>query len=373
MSTFIERFDSNGSGPRLAVKDLIDMKGHLTTAGCKAVADHAKPAEADADCMAGARQAEARGDLRIVGKVNLHELAFGGTGLNPWFGNPINPLDPARIPGGSSSGSAVAVATEEADVAYGSDTGGSVRTPSACCGTAGLKTTWGRVPLRGVWPLSPSLDTVGPMARDVAGLLLGMRLLEPGFELAPAAPSTAARFRGLDVDPAIDAALDRVLAESGLDVVDVDLAGWAAATRAGVTVLVAEAWQSDRRLVEEYPQSVGEEVRNRFDYGRAVTAPQLSEALAHRTAWRAELAAVFARAEVIALPSLVMFPPIIGENADLTVQTNVAVNLAGHPALAVPVPTGGPLPASLQLIGPDGSESMLLAAGLVIEGAAAAL
>src|SRR5258707_8697714 len=102
-------------------------------------------------------------------------------GTNPWFGNPVNPLDPALIPGGSSSGSAVAVANDDADVAYGSDTGGSVRIPSACCGTAGLKTTWGRIPLEGVWPLSPSFDTLGPMARDVAGLVTGMQLLEPGF------------------------------------------------------------------------------------------------------------------------------------------------------------------------------------------------
>ena len=91
------------------------------------------------------------------------------TGVNPWYGTPVNPLDPALVPGGSSSGSAVAVATGEADVAYGSDTGGSVRIPAACCGIAGLKTTWGRIPLDGVWPLSPSFDTVGPMARDVAG------------------------------------------------------------------------------------------------------------------------------------------------------------------------------------------------------------
>ena len=121
-----------------------------------------------------------------MGRTNLHELALGVTGVNPWFGTPVNPLDPALVPGGSSSGSAVAVATDEADVAYGSDTGGSVRIPSACCGTAGLKTTWGRIPLEGVWPLSPSFDTVGPMARDVAGLVAGMALLEPGFSVAEA-------------------------------------------------------------------------------------------------------------------------------------------------------------------------------------------
>src|SRR5206468_1634351 len=159
------RLDSSGNGPRLAIKDLIDVEGVPTTAGSKAVADAAEPASKDAPLMAGARAA----GVRIVGKANLHELAFGATGVNPWFGTAVNPLDPALVPGGSSSGSAVAVATDEADVAYGSDTGGSVRIPSACCGTAGLKTTHGRISLGGVWPLALSLDTVGPMARDVAG------------------------------------------------------------------------------------------------------------------------------------------------------------------------------------------------------------
>src|SRR5205807_9835240 len=111
------------------------------------------------------------------------------------------------VPGGSSSGSAVAVATDEADVAYGSDTGGSVRIPSACCGTAGLKTTYGRISIEGVWPLALSLDTVGPMARNVAGLVLGMELLEPGFAVAEAAHATVGRFRPAGVDPEIAAPL----------------------------------------------------------------------------------------------------------------------------------------------------------------------
>src|ERR1017187_9054389 len=106
-------------------------------------------------------------------------------GTSPWFGTPVNPLDPDLIPGGSSSGSAVAVATDEADVALGSDTGGSIRVPAACCGVAGLKTTYGRVPLEGVWPLAPSLDTIGSLATTIAGLVLGMQLIEPGFRPSP--------------------------------------------------------------------------------------------------------------------------------------------------------------------------------------------
>ena len=145
MTTFITRYETSGPGVRLAVKDLIDMAGEPTTAGCRAVAERAVPADRDAVCLAGAREAGAR----IVGRTNLHELALGVTGVNEWYGTPVNPLDPSRVPGGSSSGSAVAVATDEADVAYGSDTGGSIRIPAACCGVAGLKTTWGRIPLAG--------------------------------------------------------------------------------------------------------------------------------------------------------------------------------------------------------------------------------
>ena len=201
-ATWIVRLDAPGDGPRLAVKDCIDVEGLPTTVGCQLIAEQASPAARDAAVVAAARQAGAR----IVGKTNLAELCWSASGLNPWSGTPVNPADPQRIPGGSSSGSAVAVAAGEADVALGTDTGGSVRIPAACCGIAGLKTTWGRVPVDGVYPLAPSLDTVGPLGADVAAVELGMRLIEPGFaagscELAvgrirPGSTSTRRRCRG---------------------------------------------------------------------------------------------------------------------------------------------------------------------------------
>jgi amidase len=127
------------------VKDLIDMAGLPTTAGSRAIADGALPAERDAACLAGLRSAIADGRARFAGKVNLHELAYGITGINAAFGTPVNPLDPRRMPGGSSSGSGTAIASGEADIAYGSDTGGSIRIPAACCGLVGLKPARGRV------------------------------------------------------------------------------------------------------------------------------------------------------------------------------------------------------------------------------------
>jgi amidase len=364
VTTFITQLDSSGSGPRLAVKDLIDVQGVPTTAGCKAVADAAAPAEKDAPCMAGARAA----DARIVGKVNLHELAFGATGVNPWYGTPENPLDPTLVPGGSSSGSAVAVATGEADVAYGSDTGGSVRIPSACCGTTGLKTTHGRIPLEGVWPLALSLDTVGPMARDVAGVLLGMQLLEPGFEIADAAPTSVGRFRLPNTDPEIDAAVDRALAEAELKVVDIDLPGWLKAFTDNGIILIVEAWQNDKHLLGK--EGLGEHVATRIELGRGILSENVAQAEEGRGAWQQELAQAFERVEVIALPTMPMFPiPIDSDNEfDLTTGTG-SINLSGNPALALPVPTGGHLPASLQLVGPHNSEDRLLALGRVIESA----
>ena len=364
MSTFITHLDAKGTGPRLAVKDLIDVEGVPTTAGCKAVADAATPAEKDAPCMAGARDA----DARVVGKANLHELAFGATGVNVWYGTPENPLDPSLVPGGSSSGSAVAVATHEADVAYGSDTGGSVRIPSACCGTAGLKTTHGRISLEGVWPLALSLDTVGPMARDVAGVVLGMQMLEPGFEVADVAPTTVGRYRLPNTDPEIDAAIDRALAETELEVVDIDLPGWQKAFTDNGIILIAEAWQANRHLPGK--DGVGEHVATRIELGRGIAPENVEQAEEGRRAWQHELARTFERVQAIALPTMPMFPiPVDSDKEfDLTSGTG-SVNLAGNPALALPVPTGGPLPASLQLVGPHNSEDALLALGRVIEGA----
>jgi amidase len=366
-TTFITQLDLPGAGPRLAVKDLIDLEGVPTTVGSRVLADRARPAERDAPCLAGARAA----DARIVGKTNLHELALGDTGINPWFGTPTNPLDPALVPGGSSSGSAVAVATGEADVAYGSDTAGSVRIPSACCGTAGLKTTYGRVPLDGVWPLAPGLDTIGPMARDVAGLVLGMQLLEPGFVVATAGavPGGVGRIRR-PAEPAIDEAVDRALAAAGLEVTPVELPGWDAASAAVATCLVAEAWEVDRSLADD-PRALSPDVADSLAFGRTVTAADLATARATCASWRTELIGVLDRVGLLALPTLPAFPPTIDEHGmpgSLTVNT-IPFNGAGVPAVALPVPTDRPLPASLQLVGPPGSEDVLLAVAATVEAA----
>jgi amidase len=368
VTTFISRLDQPGRGPRIAVKDVIDIAGVPTTAGCKALADTAGSAARDAACMAGARAA----DAAIAGKANLHELAFGASGVNQWFGTPVNPLDPALLPGGSSSGSAVAVAEGSADIGYGTDTGGSVRIPAAFCGVAGLTTTFGRIGLDGVWPLAPSLDTIGPIAADVAGLITGMALLEPGFAVgvSPAARIGRLRPPSGELDPRVDAAVDAVLRESGLEVAELGPVDWAGALMQTYVLTGSEAAAVNAHLMASQG-GISDLVRTYLESGAAVTEDQQDAAHAYQLRWKAVLAQFFGHVDVIALPTVPFFPPPLAEAEQHDFpQFTAPVNLAGLPALALPVPSEHRLPASIQLIAPASGEELLLATGALIESAA---
>ena len=372
MATWIISETAPGTGPRVAVKDLIDMAGLPTTAGSRPVADSAVPAVRDAACLAGLRTAMAAGQARFVGKTNLHELAYGITGINAVFGTPVNPLDPRRMPGGSSSGSAAAVAAGEADIAYGTDTGGSIRIPAACCGITGLKTTWGRISLDGVRPLASGFDTVGPMARDVAGVAAGMALLEPGFTVAEAAPRTVGVL-AIEADPHVTAAIDDVLRTAEFDVVPISVPGLGGVVTASLTVLNAQAWQANKDLAAAAADRLGGDVRDRLKEASTITPAQVSAAELVLTRWRAALDYLWQRVDVLAAPSLLGFPPLLDE-AHLMWKLRALtspVNAAGLPALALPVPArgadAGPIPPSVQLIGPRNSEELLLAAGVQLE------
>ena len=368
MSTWISKETGAGTGPRIAVKDLIDVAGLPTTAGCRAVADAAAPADRDAECLAGLRAAIDKGRARFAGKTNLHELAYGITGMNSAFGAPVNPLDPRRVPGGSSSGSATAVAAEEADIAYGTDTGGSIRIPAACCGIAGLKTTWGRIPLDGVRPLAPSLDTVGPMARTVAGLAAGMALLEPGFTPAAQAPRTVGRL-AIDADPAISEAIDGALLAAGFEVQTLVIPELAEFLAASLVILEAEAWAANAELVRSAPDGIDPAVLDRLLRGGEIGPARLAAARQRTADWKDTLDGLWERVELLAAPTLQGFPSLLEDAAEMTRirGLNSLVNAAGVPALALPVPADGPVPASLQLIGPGNGEDRLLAAGEVVE------
>jgi amidase len=366
-ATWIIRLEAAGDGPRLAVKDCIDIEGLPTTVGCQAIAERAKPAASDAAVVAAAR----RSGARIVGKTNLAELCWSARGTNPWSGTPVNPLDSERLPGGSSSGSAVAVATGQADVALGTDTGGSVRIPAACCGIAGLKTTWGRVPVDGVYPLSVSLDTVGPLGADVAAVELGMRLIEPGFTTGSCELGVGRLRVETSIDPAVDAAVDAALAAAGVAAEDVTGLDVRAVVRASDAIIDTEAYQANAYLMSQLDQ-LSPQIRANLIESAAIGEEEVTAAKLTQQAVREWFSGMLAHHQFLALPTLVGAPPLLGGPfIPLTVLTMPA-NLAGLPALSLPVPCGpARLPASLQLIGPPGGEEQLIALGRVIEAAIA--
>ncbi|MBW6433466.1 amidase [Actinoplanes hulinensis] len=366
MSVWISRIDppSGAHGLiRVAVKDAIDVAGTITTAGCAAVRDRAVPATSDAQCLVGLRSAGAV----IVGKTTLTELCVSPVGDNPLFGTPVNPVAPDRIPGGSSSGSAVAVATGEADIGLGTDTGGSVRIPAACCGVVGLKTTWGRVPTHGVWPLAPSLDTVGPLARDVAGVATGMRLLEPDWTVASRPAGLIGRVRIDGVDAAVEDLVDATLRVSGLAVHEVRLPGWDQTWDALDAIILGELWNAHHALLDA--DGVGAFINDGLHAGRTVTAQRSANAMSARAAWQAEVTAALGDVDVLALPTLIAAPPLLADHAGFPLtQLTAPFNLAGVPALSMPIPSPGfPVPVSLQLVGPMYGEDLLCATGLAIE------
>jgi amidase len=376
-------------GLRLAVKDLIDIEGQVTSAGSRLLYETAAPATKDAECLRIARN---RG-VTIVGKASLSEFAIGVSGSNDYFGTPINPVAEDRIPGGSSSGSAVAVARDLADVALGTDTAGSIRVPAACCGVYGLKTTFGLVPLEGVYPISYRyLDTVGPLARDVDGLVKGMDLLQDGFasryaEARRAKPTArSVRIGRLYVpgtDPAIDSALDKALVRKGFRVTrlgDDFLHAWEQAQHDGNRVAEASAWVTNQEFRRR--RQVSWRAKLAIIFGDIVYSIKYSkpeervEALERREVWREHLRTVFKNVDAIALPVLKDVPPRVQkrmpaafESMVLAMQNTVAVNYAGNPALAIPVPLDrGDFPVtSLQLIGPPNSEARLLNIGRLVQ------
>jgi amidase len=372
---WIERFDGvgGGGGPLVAVKDLIDVVGSVTTAGCPAVAERNHPATTDAACIRSVRA----GGGRLAGKANLHELAFGTSGVNPWFGTPANPADPGRVPGGSSSGSAVAVALGEADIALGSDTGGSIRIPAACCGVVGLKTTFGLVPVEGVFPLAPSYDTVGPLAANVARTIEGLRLLvgEPDEEVT-VEPRLARATLGPDVeiDPVIDAAVDEALRLSEIDVRRVDVDRWHEAWRAQQVLLGLEAVATDQWLIDDSGgQGMSAETLERFSRSRVEPDAERG-ARAVAAAWTPAFRRLVDREGFLALPTLCTRPPAVGERVAGFNLLTAPVNLAGLPAVSIPVPTRHTShrpPTGLQLVGPPGGEEQLLALAARVEAAVA--
>ncbi len=360
---FLQRMELGGPGPTVAVKDSIDVAGVPTTLA-SACLRHASPAARHAEVV----QSLLAAGCRIVGKTNMHELAFGVTGINRSSGTPLNPRAPARVPGGSSSGSAVAVAAQRVDFALGNDTGGSIRIPAACCGVYGLKPTFGRLSREGVLPARSSLDCVGPIARDVPMLELAMTMMDPAFSVQPAASSPHVGWVGIRPSPPLGAATRAALARTGVTIEERSLRFWSEAYSAALTLVGAETCAAFAQLLD-CPE-LGTDVRERLRAARQIASPQVDAAEQVRRLFCGEVDAALAGLQALALPTLPDAPPTLAAAADPAAALGLSAcvrqfNLSGHPAITLPFDVEG-LPAGLQLIGHRGADEALCALARVL-------
>jgi aspartyl-tRNA(Asn)/glutamyl-tRNA(Gln) amidotransferase subunit A len=343
---WITELPAGPAGRRLAVKDLFDTAGICTTYGSAVFSDHVPASSAEAVV-----RLESAGWVN-TGKANLHEFAYGVTSQNLHYGTVPNPAYPGRTAGGSSGGPAAALALGLVDGALGTDTGGSIRIPAACCGIVGFKPSYGLVPIDGVFPLAPTFDHAGPMARDVAGCVALMRDLVPGFELAALGPLRVAVTWGASAGVFGDAL--EVEFPTAEDV---------------VPAFMREVADVHRELYAESAELYGENIRGKIERCLAVTDSEYAEAVAARERLRLRAEATLDGFDLLLAPTLSIDPPAadvveVEVRAALT-RFTFPFNALGWPALALPVGDG----ASVQIVGRPGADGLVLGAGLVIEAA----
>jgi aspartyl-tRNA(Asn)/glutamyl-tRNA(Gln) amidotransferase subunit A len=381
-------------GIPVAVKDVFDMRGVRTTGGSKVIDYVATENAAVVDAL------EAAGAV-VMGKLNMHELSYGITSNNPHFGAVSNPWDSGRIPGGSSGGSAAAVAADLVFAALGTDTGGSVRIPAAYCGIVGFKPTFGRVSRFGMLPLASSLDHVGVLARNVRDTALVFKAIvtydprDPSSSRHPVidyTPQEGITLQGLrlgfpenfffeGLDPDVESAVRGAIARAealGADVKPVRLPDIAAINAVGYILLLVEAAATLEPYVNVRDR-LGEDVLSLLDQGRCLPAVDYVNAQRLRRNLQIEFAKVWSEVDCLMMPTTPNTAPRVGEelvrlrggDQDVrTVATRLvrAFNVLGLPALSMPCGLSSQgLPIGLQLVAPPFEESTLLQLGTVLE------
>jgi aspartyl-tRNA(Asn)/glutamyl-tRNA(Gln) amidotransferase subunit A len=337
-----------------------------TTYGSLVFAEHVPQATAAAVALL-----EAAGYVN-VGKANLHEFAWGITSENPHYGTVPNPLAEGRIAGGSSGGNAAALVLGLADAALGSDSGGSIRIPAACCGISGFKPTFGLVPIEGCFPLAPSFDHAGPMARDVAECERMMAVLAPGFR--PLALESLGELRvgvawTARADPLVRARVEAA-AEcfAHRRALDLPLPGDVG------PAFARECADVHADLFPAHRELYGENMATKVERALGLGDDRVAAAIAERERYRERLAEAMAEVDLVVTPTLKMVaPPVgIGDLAlrDDVIELTFPFNATGAPALALPCgPAEEGLPASVQVAGTPGDDALVLAAGRLLEAA----
>jgi amidase len=358
------------AGLTFAVKDIFDVAGYPTGGGNPEMRAERAPAAESAPAVAALLDAGAR----FVGKTHTAELAFSLDGRSEHYGTPINPAAPDRVPGGSSSGSAAAVAAGLVDIAFGSDTGGSVRAPASMCGIIGLRTTHGRIDTSGVLPLAPSLDTVGWFTRSatiydrVGEVLLGndaegpalkrLVIAEDAFALLSGDAEQAALRSASHAVAALFAKVDtEILAAEGLE-------GWREAFR---NIQGYEAWQAHGPWIQSRKPNLTPPVKSRFEVSSRVTREQYHAASAMRAAIRRRVLEVVGDDGAVLLPSLpTIAPRLDGSEADFEAFRSRALSMlciagrSGLPQISLPLAKVNDCPLGLSVLGPPGRDRALI-------------